>query len=440
MVPTGTVSVVASKSGYRAVRESLTVHANATTEHTLVLSNTARECSRRHTRPLGGQTSPLTLAPMFWLDEHWLLIVRDVLWILFGVLTIVFTILGIAFPTENALLGIAAGCFAFFAFHTHIIFGMIPGVTTIVLAFASFIAVAIIGFSGLLGPPDIVAFPVMCSVWVTFGFGLLMGYQPFSREDWSIPLAGLLIGVLTALVLFLVLAALLQRDAFSGDLGFIIGASIGIAVLGMAMGFICAFLGHLLINDGALRDPTWGASDYKLPYVGERYCLQGNRGWFSHFRGGEEAYDFMAPEGTPILAIKEGHIVMFREDSDNSDEANVMYVRHRDGTIAEYKHFRHNGVSEYCRSIAQEATGSPEQRLDDPIHCHAGQRLAASGKTGEKLIPHMHVAVLHPGPVPGQNFQAFKFEDPDVARHGGVAYSMRKYRSANRDRGPVTLG
>ena len=91
---------------------------------------------------------------------------------------------------------------------------MIPGVTTMALAFASFIAVSVVSLSGLLGSPDIVGFPVVCAVWVTFAFGLLMGYQRFSREDWSIPGGGVILGGVTAVVLFLVLgrARGAQRD------------------------------------------------------------------------------------------------------------------------------------------------------------------------------------------------------------------------------------
>jgi hypothetical protein len=355
-------------------------------------------------------------------------------------MTIVFAIVGLFGPSPG-LLGVAAALFAVFSYHTHIIFGMIAGIVTMLLAFGAFVAIAIMAIVGLTSsavpPPDSIVFSVLCALWAGFCLELVLGRQRYATIYMWAPLLAALVGGVVALAVYLLVVWAGASTVFDA------GAAVAAALLGLVLGYVGGMFAWAFVNDGNLESPQFGLTDAKLPYAGERYCLQGHRGLFSHYDDGEEAYDFIAPIGTPILAMKEGHIIDFREDSNASPgEANVLYVRHRDGSIAEYLHFRDRGVSEFNPDVVAAATGGgPELRnfSGNPVHCHQGQRLAACGDTGKAFTPHIHVAVHHPTTAIGRNFMAFKFEDADVARHEGRAFTMRKYRSDNLDRRSVTV-
>lgn len=92
---------------------------------------------------------------------------------------------------------------------------------------------------------------------------------------------------------------------------------------------------------------------YSLPYASgsSYYVTQGYNGTFSHF--GEEAYtiDWSMPEGTGIYAARDGTVIATRDiyskggnDKKYLDYANYILIRHYDGTIGEYFHFKQYGV------------------------------------------------------------------------------------------------
>jgi hypothetical protein len=161
-------------------------------------------------------------------------------------------------------------------------------------------------------------------------------------------------------------------------------------------GSIAGFLGFAFQNEGAAK-PPFGARDFRLPYLGERYCLQGARGYWSHYRdkdGDEEgAYDFSMPYSTPILCAKEGHIIAFNdrepypqpninlgngtytpEFAEDLPAVNFMEVRHPDGSVARYQHFK-----------TRDESKSESRRFDyldlqkNPLHVRAGHELGLSG-------------------------------------------------------------
>lgn len=112
---------------------------------------------------------------------------------------------------------------------------------------------------------------------------------------------------------------------------------------------------------------------------------QGWGGTFSH-RDDENrhAVDFAVPEGTPVLAAREG-VVMQAESGfasggaaspDDIERANFVRILHGDGTMAVYAHLARHGVSV-----------RPGQRV------RRGQRIGTSGNSGYSAAPHLHFAV-----------------------------------------------
>jgi murein DD-endopeptidase MepM/ murein hydrolase activator NlpD len=95
------------------------------------------------------------------------------------------------------------------------------------------------------------------------------------------------------------------------------------------------------------------------------------------------AVDIPMPEGTPIVAARDG-VVIYSEANqiygaqvpDMLTKANEVRVLHLDGTIGIYAHLAHGGVYVY-----------PGQRV------LAGQQIGLAGSTGYSSGPHLHFAV-----------------------------------------------
>src|SRR5690606_20770995 len=124
---------------------------------------------------------------------------------------------------------------------------------------------------------------------------------------------------------------------------------------------------------------------YSLPYrPGSGFEVsQSYNGRFSHHGDSRYAIDFAMPEGTPVVAAREGRVVAVRSDSTvggpdrkYEDAANYVVIAHADGTFGEYLHL-------YPHSV----------RVQTGDYVRRGQLLALSGNTGFSSGPHLHFMV-----------------------------------------------
>ena len=90
---------------------------------------------------------------------------------------------------------------------------------------------------------------------------------------------------------------------------------------------------------------------YDLPFKkGKSFNIyQGYNGTFSHQN--ENSLDFTMPEGTEVIAAREGLVTDLVSTSNTGcptrscvDKANYITILHSDGTFAQYYHLKQNGV------------------------------------------------------------------------------------------------
>lgn len=144
---------------------------------------------------------------------------------------------------------------------------------------------------------------------------------------------------------------------------------------------------------------------YTLPFESGKkvFLIQGYESMFSH--RGERALDFKVRIGTTVCAARGGVVIAMREDSDrhglkhkNLADGNYIFIRHADGSEANYWHFRKDGVL---------------VSLGDTVM--TGQPIGLSGNTGFSAFPHLHFEVRGIDPVTGKRIQlATRF----ATRHG----------------------
>ncbi|WP_184361657.1 M23 family metallopeptidase [Xanthomonas euroxanthea] len=124
---------------------------------------------------------------------------------------------------------------------------------------------------------------------------------------------------------------------------------------------------------------------YRLPFRDAPIRVdQGFGGAFSHADAPNwYAVDFALPQGTPVLAAREGTVMEVRQDvieGGPQDQAasggNLVRVLHADGSMAIYAHLAPDGVAV-----------RPGQAV------RTGERLGASGNTGYSTAPHLHFAL-----------------------------------------------
>lgn len=119
---------------------------------------------------------------------------------------------------------------------------------------------------------------------------------------------------------------------------------------------------------------------YDLPFAkGKPFQLwQGYNGSFSHQN--ENALDFTMPEGTEVLAAREGIVIKVVQNNtescgqkDCAQYNNLVKILHPDGTIATYAHIKYNGAKVKPGDIVKKS-----------------DLIAYSGNTGWSSGPHLH--------------------------------------------------
>lgn len=119
---------------------------------------------------------------------------------------------------------------------------------------------------------------------------------------------------------------------------------------------------------------------YDLPYQkGKSYNLfQGYKGAFSHQN--ENALDFTMPEGSDVLAAREGVVVQVVKSNTEScprEECskynNYLTIMHADGTFAKYMHIKYDGTALKVGDVVKR-----------------GDVIAYSGNVGWSSGPHLH--------------------------------------------------
>jgi len=160
---------------------------------------------------------------------------------------------------------------------------------------------------------------------------------------------------------------------------------------------------------------------YSLPYMaGSSFKVtQGYRGTFSHTGPDEFATDWKMPEGTPILAAREGTVVSVKDHFEKGgphrkyeDCANLIVVQHSDGTMAHYCHL---------------APKSAKVQVGEKVR--VGELLAASGNTGFTSGPHLHFAVFKARNGYGRQTIPVKFRTAEGS--GVTLVSGKSYRAVD---------
>lgn len=138
---------------------------------------------------------------------------------------------------------------------------------------------------------------------------------------------------------------------------------------------------------GPPRTQSVPAVTYRIPYAGESAfeVTQAFFGEFSHNTPDSEyAVDIAMPEGTPIVAARDGIVMDVNRDfiGNGADmnkygaRANGVRILHEDGTMAEYAHLKAESV-----------------RVIPGTYVNAGQMIAESGNTGFSTGPHLHFVI-----------------------------------------------
>jgi murein DD-endopeptidase MepM/ murein hydrolase activator NlpD len=136
---------------------------------------------------------------------------------------------------------------------------------------------------------------------------------------------------------------------------------------------------HSFAPAGARHDDR---ARYGLPFDPRvpRVVSQGPGGEQSHTGRQREAFDFVMPVGTPVLAAREGRVGQVVDGftaggRDSRLPGNHVAVVHDDGSFALYVHLSPGIPVRVGQRVAR------------------GQLLARSGQTGNATAPHLHFAV-----------------------------------------------
>ena len=122
-------------------------------------------------------------------------------------------------------------------------------------------------------------------------------------------------------------------------------------------------------------------SHYKLPWKAgaSRFIAQGNRSFISHRDFSQYAWDFVMPNGTEILAARDGQVFEVEDGFDGIGlNSNFVIIRHNDGESSVYAHILHGGALIKVGDLVKR-----------------GQPIALSGMVGQTIFPHLHFSVIN---------------------------------------------
>lgn len=138
------------------------------------------------------------------------------------------------------------------------------------------------------------------------------------------------------------------------------------------------------IDLGSSTQPVDEDFLYGVPFGGDepRQLVQGFDGPETHLASMRYSLDFAMPEGTPVLAARQGQVLLVQDgfteggtDPELLERANLVVIAHSDGSMASYGHL--------VRGI--------RVRVGEQVR--EGQLLGYSGATGFAGQPHLHFHV-----------------------------------------------
>ncbi len=146
----------------------------------------------------------------------------------------------------------------------------------------------------------------------------------------------------------------------------------------------CAYTFTSVLGDSTRASPD--ACTLSIPFRPEGHfkVIQGFDGALTHHGQVRHAIDFAMPEGTPVLAARDGLVVWVQDDAEDGTRlgGNSVGLLHADGTFTQYSHLKRGTVL-----------------VRDGQSIGRGSVLALSGSTNlTPITPHLHFEVfLHPG-------------------------------------------
>ncbi|MBY0385458.1 M23 family metallopeptidase, partial [bacterium] len=170
--------------------------------------------------------------------------------------------------------------------------------------------------------------------------------------------------------------------------------------------FIIFFTGPVDLS----QYPPQETSPFKLPWSeGDiRFVSQGNRSFTSHRGLHLNAWDFVMPIGTPVLASGEGDVVRVEMYHDGIGLlANIIVIEHANGIRTGYAHLKKD---------------SAQVKLGD--HVKQGQLIALSGLVGQTPFPHLHFFATDSS---GTEPRPISFKEVP----GGIPFAGHFYSSEN---------
>lgn len=148
----------------------------------------------------------------------------------------------------------------------------------------------------------------------------------------------------------------------------------------------CAWRYDSNIGDSTRLEPDQCTLSLPFRAEGRFLVTQGFDGPFTHRDRVQHALDFAMPEGTPVLAARDGLVTCVLDDDQDGTRlgGNAVALLHPDGTLTQYAHLKRGSVL-----------------VHDGQQVRRGEVLGFSGATNLTPVgPHLHFeAFVEPGPT-----------------------------------------